>query len=170
MTITTALTFSVVREGVHKTHQGAHATEFSTVAPNIFGRIIAALSPCKEKMFRFTCTEQKAPDNRFKGHHRTVGPQYVLASSRSIAPRIWRWLPVRLQKLMHTFSCYSHTAFVRFLWSLIFSAKDTWICGSSSTDDIFWNRCWPDCLLSTFPHIVCMMRITRSCENYKRWW
>ena len=90
--ITTTLTFRVVRAGVHKPHQGAHTTKLPTVAPYIFSRII---SPCKGKkiVFRFTCTEQKVPDNRFKGHHRSVGPQYVLASSHSmylLQVTVWR--------------------------------------------------------------------------------
>jgi len=68
-----------------------------------------ALSPYKEKnAFRFTCTEQKASDNRFKGRHRRVGLQYVLAPSHSLAPRIWRWLPVVCKLGAHVFVSFTH--------------------------------------------------------------
>jgi hypothetical protein len=53
--------------GVHK----FRATKYCTLAPNIFSVVIAVLFFAFEKVYQFTRTEHKAPDNR------TVGCQYA---------------------------------------------------------------------------------------------
>jgi len=63
---------------------------FLTVAPNIDSIIIAALpSPhTYKKVYQFTCTKQKAPDN--SEIHRLLRNWWLLLARGT--PRIWKWL------------------------------------------------------------------------------